>query len=102
MADRFRGRSHAKSITTFQSSLRKGVDGLLGRGNAPLGQLPSDGLPRLPFTPRLKDEIEVRLQFALKRFAAVHTHSWQCQPFAQIYGCLQMSTLRASVNLCEC
>jgi hypothetical protein len=51
------------------------MDCLLGRGNSLLGQEPSDGLPRLTFTPRFKDEIEVRLQFALKRFAAVHTYS---------------------------
>jgi len=31
-----------------------------------------DGLPRLAFAPRFEDQVEVRLQFALKRFAG-HT-----------------------------
>ena len=31
-----------------------------------------DGLPRLAFAPRFEDQVEVRLQFALKRLAG-HT-----------------------------
>ena len=31
-----------------------------------------DGFPRLAFAPRFEDQVEVRLQFALKRFAG-HT-----------------------------
>ncbi len=36
------------------------------------GQKLHDGLPHLAFAPRFEDQVEVRLQFALKRFAG-HT-----------------------------
>ena len=46
-------------------------------------QLVRNGLPRLPFAPRFKDELEVRLQFALKRFAG-HTYGRNVNPSSEI------------------
>jgi len=47
---------------------------LLAGGYSLLGERLGDGLPGLTPTSRLEDEIEVRLEFALKRLAG-HTHA---------------------------
>ena len=44
-----------------------------------------DGLPRLAFAPRFEDQVEVRLQFALKRFAG-HTPMGDVNRFYKFPG----------------
>ena len=44
-----------------------------------------DGLPRLAFAPRFEDQVEVRLQFALKRFAG-HTPARYVNRFYKFPG----------------
>jgi len=65
-------RSHPKRIAALQSSLHKRVNRWSRRGDSVDGQKLDDGLPRLAFAPRFENQVEVRLQFALKRFAG-HT-----------------------------
>jgi hypothetical protein len=55
-------------------------------------------LPRLTFAPGFEDEIEVRLQFALKWFTGHIPIGRMSTEFPQINGYLQLSTLRAHVN----
>ena len=49
-----------------------------------------DGLPRLTCAPRFSDEIEVRLQFALKWFSP-HTLGRDDNPFSLISSCYQFA-----------
>lgn len=65
-------RRHAECIAAFQSSFQKRVN-RRSRGGDPLGgQKLNDGLPSLMFQPRFADQVEMRFQFAVIRFAG-HT-----------------------------
>ena len=79
-------RCHPEWVTALQPPFNEGVDRLLGRGDSVRGERLRDVLQRLTFAPRFEDEIEMRLQFALKRFAG-HTHRPGDNPSTGIVRC---------------
>ena len=78
-------RSHPERIAPLQSSFHKRVNRWSRRGDSVGGQKLDDGLPRLAFAPRFEDQVEVRLQFALKRFAG-HTPMGDVNRFYKFPG----------------